>query len=158
MEVNRNFWHIFIAALVIGTPLMSVVANWIYANTWYDAYAEGVISNAVPLAIQTLVMFTYFYCSRWRVNGVAKEEKLFFVMGVLGWLFGIWGMLYSGFSSRLPMYYTVSNIFLLPIAINKTIDPVQRLVITALTIVCFFASFYVTIGRLVDKYHMIFLQ
>lgn len=156
LQVDYKFWGLFIVALVIGTMLMQSVSAWIYANTWYGAYEDADVSNFTPLAISVLVMFLYFYCSRWRINGIEHEEKLFFMMGLIGVVISFWCLFYSGFS-RLTMYFTVCNIFLIPISINKVRDQSLRIVIIMLCVVCYGALFYYSgVKPLADEYHLIF--
>lgn len=158
LEVNRKLWIWFIALIVIGTPVSKLVGAWIYANTWYGGYNTDHYANVTQLMIQLLVVFLYLYSVRWKVDDSNKVEKVFLLLGLMSLLMTFWGMGLSGFGGRLPLYFMLADIFLIPFSIERIPDQAQRLIITALTIVCFGALFYAKIAPgLVNKYHLMFL-
>lgn len=117
LNINIKF---FIVSIIIGYIYYSYGFSFIesflfFSELGYAAYMDS-FSNATAIFIDAFLLVLFFVAFNFKQ--LMGPSKLFFIMFIIGTIIDI-GSLNAPGGARLSMYYNISTIFLIPIAISK---------------------------------------
>ena len=118
-KLNINF-KFFIVSIIIGYIYYSygfslIESFLVFSEFGYAAYMD-LFSNATAIFIDAFILVLFLVAFDFKQ--LMGPSKLFFIMFTIGTIIDI-GSLNAPGGSRLSMYYNISTIFLIPIAISK---------------------------------------
>ena len=118
-KININI-KFFIVSIIIGYIYysygFSLIESFLsFSELDYGAYMDS-FSNATATFIDAFLLVLFFVAFDFKQ--LMGPSKLFFIMFIIGSIIDI-GSLNAPGGSRLSMYYNISTIFLIPIAISK---------------------------------------
>lgn len=140
VKLNKKF---FVAVLIV-IPIFSFLALG-FLNKIIDQFAflghygsyleEGEVGNYTAFLIHLVELFLCLYLLH-PVSEVETATKLFFLMLIVALLLDVVGTR-APITGRLNMYYSVSDIFILPIACSRIRNPNLRIVCICAICLCF---------------------
>ena len=117
LNINIKF---FVVSIIIGYIYYSYGFSLIefflsFSELDYGAYMDS-FSNATAIFIDAFLLILFFVAFDFKQ--LMGPSKLFFIMFIIGTIIDL-GSLNAPGGSRLSMYYNISTIFLIPLAISK---------------------------------------
>ena len=118
MKYTKNFIIKLILISIVISLFSTSIFDILFSNTWYNSYGEKEGSNYTSFFIALCTFIFYIYSIKGNIKNVKGIEKTFFAMCILGVVISFTGVGYSP-TNRLVKYFTLSSIFLIPIALSK---------------------------------------
>lgn len=141
IRLDRKFWMISLVVTIIISGISTTIFNWLFANTWYNAYSEMEGSNYTAFFISCCVLILYLYSIKWDTIKPTSYEKCFLIMEIIAICLSFIG---TGFSptNRLVKYFTMSSVFLIPIGINRIKSVSLKTLISIAIIIMYLLLFF----------------
>ena len=158
MRFEGRFAIYYSLALMIAVFFVPRIMGWAFGNLWYNGYEDREGSNLTAFFIEMACLILFLFSKNWKVRKLIPEERVFFIMISLATLISLAG---AGFSptNRLVKYFSVSELFIIPMAIVSFKDKAVR--IATIFVILFFYSllfFSPSNTEYIKNYHLIFLE